>query len=112
MDLPPEEPKTDLATRGKTTIDSRSGHTAILTPDGKSVVVFGGWVGDVTQSADPQLAVLELGQGYGGSGHWQWSVPSQTGPGLEAGTGIYGHGATMLPGDVMMVVGIPNTSIQ
>ena len=105
VDLPPEEPKTDLATRGKTTIDSRSGHTAILTPDGKSVVVFGGWVGDVTQSADPQLAVLELGQGYGGSGHWQWSVPSQTGPGLEAGTGIYGHGATMLPGDVMMVVG-------
>jgi hypothetical protein len=51
------------------------------------------------------LAVLELGQGYGGTGDWQWSIPSQTGPGLEAGTGIYGHGAIMLPGDVMMVVG-------
>ena len=105
VDLPPEEPNTELATRGPTTIDSRSGHTAILSSDGKSVIVFGGWVGDITQPADPQLAVLELGQGYGGTGDWQWSIPSQTGPGLEAGTGIYGHGAIMLPGDVMMVVG-------
>ena len=105
VDLPPEEPNTDLAARTQTRIDSRSGHTAVLTSDGKRVVVFGGWVGGVTTSADPQLVVLELGEGYGGSGDWQWSVPSQTGPGLDAGTGLYGHGATMLPGDVMMVVG-------
>ena len=105
VDSPPAEPNTDLAARSQTTIDSRSGHTAVLTPDGKRVFVFGGWVGDVTQPADPQLAVLELGLGYGGSGDWQWSVPSQTGAGLPAGAGLYGHGATMLPGDVMMVVG-------
>ena len=105
IDSPAEAPTTDLAARDSTVIDPRSGHTAILTSDGKSIIVFGGWVGDVTNLADPQLAVLELGQGYGGSGDWQWSIPSQTGPGLTDGTGIYGHGATMLPGDVMMIVG-------
>lgn len=105
IDSPTEAPNTDLATRDSTAVDPRSGHTALLTSDGKRVIVFGGWVGDVTNLADPQLAVLELGQGYGGSGDWQWSIPSQTGPGLADGTGLYGHGATMLPGDVMMIVG-------
>ncbi len=100
-----QEPNTELAARKHAAVDSRSGHTAFLTSDGKRVVVFGGWVGDTTTSANPQLAVLELGEGYGGSGDWQWSIPSQTGPGLTAGTGIYGHGVTMLAGDVMMVVG-------
>ena len=105
IESPADAPNTDLATRDSTTLDSRSGHTALLTSDGKRVIVFGGWVGDVTNLADPQLAILELGQGYGGSGDWQWSIPSQTGPGPADGTGIYGHGATMLPGDVMMIVG-------
>ena len=105
VDSPTAEPNTDLAERSQMTIESRSGHTAVLTSDGKQVFVFGGWVGDITQPADPQLAVLELGEGYGGSGDWQWSIPSQTGVGLPSGAGIYGHGATMLPGDVMMVVG-------
>lgn len=105
IDSPVEAPNTDLATRDSTAVDPRSGHTALLTSDGKRVIVFGGWVGDVTNLADPQLAVLELGQGYGGSGDWQWSIPSPTGPGLADGTGIYGHGATILPGDVMMIVG-------
>ena len=105
VDSPPAEPNTDLAARSQATIDSRSGHTAVPTSDGKRLFVFGGWVGDVTQSADPQLAVVELGEGYGGSGDWQWTIPSQTGAGLPSGAGIFGHGATMLPGDVMMVVG-------
>ena len=105
VDSPSPEPNTDLAARGQTAIESRSGHTAVLSSDGKRVFVFGGWVGDVTQPAEPLLAVLELGEGYGGSGDWQWSIPSQTGAGLPLGTGIYGHGASMLPGDVMMVVG-------
>ena len=102
---PAEAPSTDLAARDTTAVDPRSGHTALLTSDGKRVIVFGGWVGDVTNLANPQLAVLELGEGYGGSGDWRWSIPSQTGPGLADGTGIYGHGATMLSGDVMMIVG-------
>ncbi|KAL9099137.1 MAG: hypothetical protein Q9163_005320 [Psora crenata] len=105
IDRPATIPSTDLAVRESSGIDSRSGHTALLTSDGKRVIVFGGWVGDISQPADPQLAVLELGQGYGGSGDWQWSIPSQTGPGLAAGAGIYGHGATILEGDVMMIVG-------
>ncbi|KEQ59016.1 uncharacterized protein M437DRAFT_57963 [Aureobasidium melanogenum CBS 110374] len=95
-----------------TSVEPRSGHTAVLTEDGKSLVVFGGWVGDVTNAASPQLAVLELGSGYGGDGDWEWSVPSQASSGL-AGAGIYGHGAAMLPGGVMMIMGgynIPTTS--
>ncbi|RAL66779.1 hypothetical protein DID88_007562 [Monilinia fructigena] len=54
-----------------TRIDSRSGHTAVLTEDGSKVIVLGGWVGNVNQAADPQLAVLELGTGFGGSGDWK-----------------------------------------
>ena len=105
IDSPAEAPNTDLAARDSSAVDPRSGHTALLTSDGKRVVVFGGWVGDVTNIANPQLVILDLGQGYGGSSDWRWTIPSQTGPGLADGTGIYGHGATMLPGDVMMIVG-------
>ena len=105
VDFPKNVPSTDLAARNAIGIDSRSGHTAILTSDGKRIIVLGGWVGDVTQSAYPQLVMLELGQGYGGNGDWQWTIPSQTGPGLPTGAGIYGHGATMLEGGVMMVLG-------
>ncbi|RKF66020.1 putative galactose oxidase kelch beta-propeller protein [Erysiphe neolycopersici] len=82
-------------------LDSRSGHTAVLNEDGSKVIIFGGWVGDVSQAAEPQLAVLNLGTGYGGSGNWEWSVPV----GQPSGAGVYGHGATMLPGNVMMISG-------
>lgn len=106
--LPVDQPstaKTDLTVRETvTSVEPRSGHTAVLTEDGKSLVVFGGWVGDVTNAASPQLAVLELGAGYGGDGDWEWSVPLQTDSGLS-GAGIYGHGAAMLPGGVMMIMG-------
>ncbi len=56
-----------------------------------------GW-GDISQAADPQLAVLEMGAGYG---QWQWSIP----PAQPPGPGLYGHGAALLPGNVMMVYG-------
>ena len=101
----PDVPNTDLAIRDLNNVDSRSGHTALLTSDGKKIVMFGGWVGDISQTADPQLAILELGSGYGGAGDWRWSIPNQYGSGPTKGTGVYGHGAVMLPGDVMMIVG-------
>ncbi|KAI0485277.1 hypothetical protein GGR56DRAFT_681459 [Xylariaceae sp. FL0804] len=82
-------------------IDSRSGHTAVLNEDGTALVVFGGWVGDQSQAASPQLAVLEIGAGYGGQGDWQWLIPDEQ----PSGGGIYGHGAALLPGNVMMVYG-------
>lgn len=94
-------------------VEPRSGHTAVLSEDGSCVIVFGGWVGDVSNAAQPQLAILRLGPGYGSgvggsqSNNWEWTVPeSSQGPSLPEGVaGIYGHGATMLPGGVMMVVG-------
>ncbi|KAK6435037.1 hypothetical protein LTR95_008772 [Oleoguttula sp. CCFEE 5521] len=86
-------------------VEPRSGHTAVLSEDGDSVIVFGGWVGDVNTPAQPQLAVLQIGAGYGGEGDWTWTVPEQNGSGLATGAGIFGHGATLLPGGVMMIVG-------
>ncbi|KAG5964249.1 hypothetical protein E4U57_005497 [Claviceps arundinis] len=84
-------------------VDSRSGHTAVLAEDGASVVVLGGWVGDVDTPAEPQLVVLRLSQTYSS---WRWEVPRAQ-PG---GRGVYGHGAAMLPGNVMMVYGGWETS--
>lgn len=114
VDSPSDTPKTDL-TRDVSSVEPRSGHTAVLTPDGRQLIVFGGWVGDVRTSANPQLAVLQLGEGYGGTGtgDWEWSIPVPAGIGPEDGVGIFGHGAVMLPGSVMMIAGgylIPNSN--
>ena len=105
VDDPSPTAKTDLTIRSIENVDPRSGHTAVLTPDGRRIIVFGGWVGDVNTPASPQLAVLELGEGYGGNGDWQWAIPNQIDMSVPSGGGIYGHGATMLPGGVMMVSG-------
>ncbi|KAH9810124.1 hypothetical protein Tdes44962_MAKER01098 [Teratosphaeria destructans] len=83
-------------------VQPRSGHTAVLSADGSKVIVFGGWVGDVSNAATPQLAVLEVGNAGDG---WSWSAPTPSGSGPASGSGIYGHGAAMLPGDVMMING-------
>ncbi|KAI0014332.1 hypothetical protein F4779DRAFT_612624 [Xylariaceae sp. FL0662B] len=98
----PGTANTELAIKSTIdSIDSRSGHTAVLNEDGTSLIVLGGWVGDLTQAANPQLAILEIGADYGGSGDWQWSVPDAQ----PAGLGIYGHGAALLPGNVMIIYG-------
>ncbi|KAK3722742.1 hypothetical protein LTR37_002314 [Vermiconidia calcicola] len=111
----PTNAKTDLAVRQDVEVTPRSGHTAVLSESGDRIVLFGGWVGDVGTPATPQLAVLQLGDGYGGRGDWLWTVPEDSGHGLSSGAGIYGHGAVMLPGGVMMVVGgydIPSSSSE
>ncbi|KAI1760522.1 hypothetical protein GGR53DRAFT_509440 [Hypoxylon sp. FL1150] len=98
---------TELAVKSTvTSIDSRSGHTAVLSQDGTSLIILGGWVGDITQAASPQLAVLNVGDDYGGVGDWEWTVPNQQ----PTGSGIYGHGAALLPGNIMMVYGGYNIS--
>ncbi|OIW28464.1 hypothetical protein CONLIGDRAFT_377842 [Coniochaeta ligniaria NRRL 30616] len=80
------------------TVESRSGHTAVLNEDGTALVVFGGWVGDLSEAASPQLAILEMGSSLA---DWKWSIPELQ----PTGPGIYGHGAVLLPGNVMMVYG-------
>lgn len=103
---PPDTSRTDLALRTDvTTVDPRSGHTAVLTPDGQRLVVLGGWVGDIHTPAAPQYAILNVADGYGGQGNWRWTVPTTAGAGLPDGTGLYGHGAAMLPGGMLMVTG-------
>ncbi|KAJ0115408.1 hypothetical protein J7T55_012687 [Diaporthe amygdali] len=84
-----------------TEVQPRSGHTAVLNEAGTALVVLGGWVGNTSQAAQPQLAVLQMsGSEFG---EWTWSVPDDQ-P-LSSGEGIYGHGAALLPGNVMMVSG-------
>ncbi|KAI2607307.1 uncharacterized protein GGS25DRAFT_514727 [Hypoxylon fragiforme] len=93
---------TELAIKSTAeSVSPRSGHTAVLSEDGSSLVILGGWVGDVSQAATPQLAILSIGASYGGEGDWQWLVPEVQ----PEGSGIYGHGAALLPGNVMMVYG-------
>lgn len=101
----PGPDKTELAVRNALAVEPRSGHSAVLTPDGTKVVIFGGWVSETSVPADPQFAILDIGKGYGGTGPWTWKIPSTPDHGLAKGAGIYGHGATMLPGGVMMIAG-------
>ncbi|ERF74629.1 hypothetical protein EPUS_00759 [Endocarpon pusillum Z07020] len=102
----PESGETDLVRRSnRPEIEPRSGHTAVITRDGSKIIVFGGWVGDVSTPAEPQLAILEIGQGYGGVGEWKWTTPSTSDNPMDGGRGIYGHAAAMLEGDVMLVYG-------
>ncbi|KAF1995043.1 hypothetical protein P154DRAFT_500811 [Amniculicola lignicola CBS 123094] len=104
--LQPDTERSDLAVRADVQeVEPRSGHSAVLTPDGQQIVVFGGWIGDVQTPASPQLAVLNLGEGYGGLGAWEWTIPETSGSGLADGSGLYGHGAAMLPGGVMIITG-------
>ncbi|WEW55422.1 hypothetical protein PRK78_000853 [Emydomyces testavorans] len=95
----------DVKRKGAQGIEPRSGHTAVLAPDGDKVIVLGGWVGDITAPAQPQLAILHLGEDYGGSGEWAWTIPRASDNGLPYSNGIFGHGAAMLPGGIMAVVG-------
>lgn len=88
-------------------IDPRSGHTAVATKDGKRVIVYGGWVGDVNTPAEPRLIVLEL-IGDVGKENWRWEIPytrsGELGPPTDGEEeGLSGHAAVMLEGDVMMI---------
>ncbi|KAL1959232.1 hypothetical protein VTO42DRAFT_2738 [Malbranchea cinnamomea] len=97
--------KTRAATRAGAGIEPRSGHTAVLSPGGDKIIVVGGWVGETSNAAEPQVAILRLGEEYGGAGSWTWDVPRQSPHGLPEVTGIFGHGAAMLPGGIMIVAG-------
>lgn len=98
----------DLAIRegDGSVVEPRSGHTAVLNEEGTALVILGGWVGSLTTAAIPQLVVLEMGTSLA---EWHWSIPTSAQP---SGPGIYGHGAALLPGNVMMVYGGHSTSTQ
>lgn len=86
-------------------IEPRSGHTTLLSSDGSKAILLGGWVGTTSNIAEPQMAVLDVGEGYGGTSAWRWSPVDLSASPFASGSGIYGHGAVMLPGNVMMVAG-------
>ena len=105
IDNPQPDDSTELLASDVANVEPRSGHTAVLSEDGSKIIVFGGWVGDINTPALPQLAVLEIGEGYGGGGNWQWMIPKQSAMPYGSAHGVYGHGAAMLNGGVMMVTG-------
>lgn len=80
-------------------VEPRSGHTAVLNENGTALFILGGWVDNVTTAAKPQLVVIDMEPSLS---EWQWSIPTAAQP---SGPGIYGHGAVLLPGNVMMVYG-------
>ena len=110
VDQPADSGNTELMSRSSTLVEPRSGHTAVLTEDGTKIVMFGGWVGDLTTAAEPQLAILTLGEGYGGQADWTWTIPTAHNSPFSSNEGIYGHGAAMLPGGVMVVTGGHSTA--
>lgn len=97
--------RTELAVRDRAAVEPRSGHAAVLSDDGKKVFLIGGWVGDTSTPADPQFAVLHVGEGYGGRDEWSWKTPSPADGGIAEGTGLFGHSAAMLPGGMLMITG-------
>ncbi|KAF4551733.1 Hypothetical protein D9617_12g036220 [Elsinoe fawcettii] len=103
--LPVQQPGGATVPSDTNFVSPRSGHTAVLSEDGRSIVIYGGWVGDVNTPASPQIAVLQIGSGYGGTGAWKWTTISTPAGSFSGGLGIYGHGAVMLPGNVMMIMG-------
>ena len=97
--------RTELAIRDVSMVEPRSGHAAVLSGDGTKVFVVGGWVGDTSTPANPQLVILNIGEEYGGTGPWSWTEPPQSGTGMIEGTGLFGHSVAMLPGDILMITG-------
>ncbi|KAL1836120.1 hypothetical protein VTJ49DRAFT_5555 [Mycothermus thermophilus] len=96
----------DSRSTATTFIDGRSGHTAVLSEDGTKLVVYGGWTTSTStdwRPARPQLVVARVGVGLD---DWVWEMPSSSGADDGDGeVGVYGHGAAVLPGNVMMVYG-------
>ncbi|KAK4660900.1 hypothetical protein QC762_123090 [Podospora pseudocomata] len=98
----PEETWSFIPIHGDKKVDSRSGHTTVLSEDGTKLVIYGGWVGDTGQRAEPEVVVVDMG--LGGLGDWAWADGEGV-KGSGEGEGRYGHGAAVLPGDVMVVYG-------
>ncbi|PSR81883.1 hypothetical protein BD289DRAFT_484169 [Coniella lustricola] len=99
-------PAASTSASAKVDVQSRSGHTAVLNEAGTALIILGGWVGNTSLAATPQLVILDMSESS--FGEWMWVIPEEQ-P-LSDGQGIYGHGAALLPGNVMMVAGGYSTS--
>ncbi|KAI5299403.1 hypothetical protein KEM56_003262 [Ascosphaera pollenicola] len=86
-------------------IQPRTGHSAVRSPDGTKIVLVGGWLMNTTIAAQPQIAILDVGQDYGGDGPWTWRASKNMSGMFKDGDGIYGHAATVLPGGSMIIAG-------
>ncbi|KAF3934668.1 hypothetical protein ABW20_dc0103935 [Dactylellina cionopaga] len=84
-------------------ITPRAGHSAVLDQDAERIILFGGWVGNVTRPASPPMLSLKIGNLEGG---WEWETLNTTEeiPGIGPGNmSLWGHAATLLEGNVMLL---------
>ncbi|KAF3906970.1 hypothetical protein ABW21_db0201332 [Orbilia brochopaga] len=84
-------------------ITPRAGHSAVLDESGGRIVLFGGWVGNTTNPADPQMLSLKIGDIDGG---WEWESIDTTEEAPGVGPGdmpLWGHAAILLEGNIMLV---------
>ncbi|KAJ6257212.1 hypothetical protein Dda_8099 [Drechslerella dactyloides] len=86
-------------------VTPRAGHSAVLDASGRRVVLFGGWVGNITRPAVPQLLSLKVG-GSLDDDEWEWTGVNTTEemPGVGPGDlSLWGHAATLLEGNIMLI---------
>ncbi|EWC45883.1 hypothetical protein DRE_04890 [Drechslerella stenobrocha 248] len=85
-------------------VTPRAGHSAVMDESGDRVVLFGGWVGNITRPAEPQILSLKIGDL---DGVWEWEGLNTTeetpGAGPPSDLALWGHAATLLEGNVMLI---------
>ncbi|KAK6518902.1 hypothetical protein TWF281_003593 [Arthrobotrys megalospora] len=92
------------ATLNDGSITPRAGHSAVVDENGERIILFGGWIGNITKPAKPSMVVLKVG---GLDGGWEWDSFNATeevdGAAPPEDLSLWGHAATLLEGNVMML---------
>ncbi|KAF3281186.1 hypothetical protein TWF970_002352 [Orbilia oligospora] len=86
-------------------ITPRAGHSAVVDESQKRIIVFGGWIGNITRPAKPSMVILKIGDLD--SNGWEWDTFNATeeveGSAPPDDTPLWGHAAILLEGNVMML---------
>ncbi|KAK6498016.1 hypothetical protein TWF506_004260 [Arthrobotrys conoides] len=93
------------ATLADDRITPRAGHTAIVDESAKRIIIFGGWIGNITRPAKPSMVILKIGDLENNG--WEWDSFNATeeveGSAPPDDIPLWGHAAILLDGNVMML---------
>ncbi|KAK6495277.1 hypothetical protein TWF481_003304 [Arthrobotrys musiformis] len=88
-------------------ITPRAGHTAVLDPENNRIIIFGGWIGNITRPATPPIITLKIGDLTTDGQGWEWETYNATeeidGAGPANDLSLWGHAGILLEGNVMML---------